>query len=210
MNESGDQAQATRTSDEGQSIAGRQKVFFLTILGLIQPNREVPVVAAHPVPVGEVSSWDEHERQLMLEEGRRQLDRQASEFDRIQSRAQQLFTVGLALSAAVAALLPTVHKAHCTWATVLWIASIAGTFIGVIGAASVMSVRADFETIDTAVLSNYERPIGPRLAADYAAMMRKGENTNASRLTVFRLAVVWIITGGLAGLLAWFVVKSPF
>jgi hypothetical protein len=208
MSKSAEQVQP-RTSDEEQETARKQKVFFLTVLGLIQPNREVPVVAAHPVPVGDISSWDKDERKLLVEEGRRQLDRQASEFERIQNRAQQLFTVGLALSAAIAALLPAVHKAHCTWATIVWIASIVMVFVGVLGAAAVVSVRADFEMIDMAVLSNYQPPVEPKLTADYAAMLRKGENTNASRLTVFRLAIVWIIAGGLAGLGAWFIVKSP-
>jgi threonine dehydrogenase-like Zn-dependent dehydrogenase len=73
---------------------------------------------------------------------------------------------------------------------------------GVAGAAAVMTVRADFKMIDTTVLSASQPPILMALAASYSRMLATGENTFATRLTVFRQAVVFVIVGGYLGLLA--------
>jgi hypothetical protein len=47
-----------------------------------------------------------------------------------------------------------------------------------------MTIRADFDVIDSAVLSSYQPPVLDKLAGDYAAMLGAGENTVATRLTV--------------------------
>jgi hypothetical protein len=70
-----------------------------------------------------------------------------------------------------------------------------------------MTVRADFNTIDTAVLSHEQRPIRNSLAAAYARMLSLGENTVATRLTVFWQAVVFVIVGGYIGLVAFLIQK---
>jgi hypothetical protein len=76
--------------------------------------------------------------------------------------------------------------------------------LGVGGAAAVMAVRADFRMIDTAVLSSYRPPVQPTLARDYSRMLGAGEDTVATRLTIFRQSVVYVILGGYFGLLASF------
>jgi hypothetical protein len=70
-----------------------------------------------------------------------------------------------------------------------------------------MTICADFDEIDSAVLSGYQSPILARLAADYAEMLAIGEDTVATRLTVFRQAVVWLIIGGYGGLITWLAVR---
>ncbi len=65
-----------------------------------------------------------------------------------------------------------------------------------------MTVRADFRTIDTAVLSSYVPPVQPELARDYSRMLHVGEDTVATRLTIFRQAALYVILGGYSGLLA--------
>jgi hypothetical protein len=79
------------------------------------------------------------------------------------------------------------------------------SFYGLLGAAAVYAVRADFVIIDATVLSGYEGNILRRLAKDYTDQ-RNSEETLATRVTLFRLSIVWLIVGGLAGLATWFLV----
>jgi len=65
-----------------------------------------------------------------------------------------------------------------------------------------MVVRADFGTIDTALLSQTTPPILRPLATSYSRMLATGENTVVTRLTVFRQAVLFVISGGYLGLAA--------
>ena len=46
-----------------------------------------------------------------------------------------------------------------------------------------------------------------KLAADYAAMLAAGENTVATRVTVFRQAAVFLIAGSYIGLIVWLTVR---
>jgi hypothetical protein len=67
---------------------------------------------------------------------------------------------------------------------VLWLMAMIVLIYGVAGAAAIMTVRADCEMIDTAVLSRREPPILRSLAACYSGMLATGENTVATRVTV--------------------------
>jgi cytochrome c oxidase assembly factor CtaG len=136
----------------------------------------------------------------MIEEGRRQLDRQLSDLEQIRGRAQWLFTVGAAITTVLAGTFAANHGQGGRLA--LWVLGIALLVVGVAGAAAVMTSRADFRMIDTAVLSGYAPPVHPLLARDYSRMLRVGENTVATRLTIFRQAVLYVILGGYLGLLA--------
>lgn len=136
----------------------------------------------------------------MIEEGRRQLDRQLSDLEQIRGRAQWLFTVGAAITTALAGAF-VANQSHGA-RLALWIVGLALLVLGVGGAAAVMAVRADFKMIDTAVLSSYKPPVQPALARDYSRMLGVGENTVATRLTIFRQSVVYVILGGYLGLLA--------
>jgi hypothetical protein len=86
--------------------------------------------------------------------------------------------------------------------TVLWLIGLGVLTYGVGGATSVMVSQADFSTIHTAVLSKSKPPIDRSLATAYAGMMAIGENTVATRLTVFRQAAVFCLLGGYLGLIA--------
>ena len=73
---------------------------------------------------------------------------------------------------------------------------------GVGGAAAILTVKADFKVIHAAVLSASTPPVDQALASSYSRMMSTGENTVATRLTVFRQAVVFSLIGGYLSLLA--------
>lgn len=177
-----------------------QWVYFAHVAGLLLPGDELPQHRAHPTSAQPLDNWDEDDLSLMIDEGRRQLDRQLSDLEGIRGRAQWLFTVGAAITTALAGAFAA-EESH-GWLLVLWILGLALLVIGVGGAAAVMTVRADFKTIDTAVLSGYNPPVRAALARDYSRMLRVGEDTIATRLTIFRQAVLYVILGGYSGLLA--------
>lgn len=64
-----------------------------------------------------------------------------------------------------------------------------------LGAAAVLTVRADFQAIHTKPLSDYTSPLEEQLARDYAEMLQSGAETVNTRLSVYRQAVVWLIDG---------------
>lgn len=180
-----------------------QKVYAMHVLGLIAPGLEIPVLKAHQVSSQPIDAWSDDDLQHMVEEGRRQLDRQLSDLTQIRTRAQWLFTVGAAITVAVAGAFTRTNPAGGILA--LWLLALALLVYGVAGAAAILTVRADFKTIDTAVLSASDSPILRALAVSYSRMLGTGENTVATRLTVLWQAVLFVIGGGYLGLIAYLI-----
>jgi hypothetical protein len=177
-----------------------QRIYLLHALGLLAPGRELPLVAADRLASADVSGWSAPELALLIEEGRRQSDRQQADLRDVRARAQWLFTVAVAALAALGAGLASARPGGALAA--LWIIGLAALVYGVGGAAAIMVARADFNAIHTAVLSAADQPVDRSLAKAYARMMALGENTVATRLTVLRQAVVWCLCGGYLGLVA--------
>lgn len=177
-----------------------QTVYLAHVIGLIAPGMEIPTFHAHQITPQPLDQWCEDDLQHMIDEGHRQLDRQLSDLERIRGRAQWLLTTGAAITAAVGTALVGKRPSGCV--LVLWVPSLVFLGLGVAGAAAVMTVRADFKSIDTAVLSNQAPPVVRVLATSYSRMLSTGENTVATRLTVFRQAVVYVVIGGYLGLIA--------
>jgi hypothetical protein len=177
-----------------------QGIYFAHVIGLISPGEEMPVFRSHQIESAPLDNWTDDDLERMIDEGQRQLDRQLCDLERIRARAQWLLTTGAAITAAVGAALIT--KRPSGEVLLLWVPALVLLGCGVAGAAAVMTVRADFKTIDTAVLSTKAPPILRTLATSYSRMLRTGENTVATRLTVFRQAVLYVIIGGYFGLLA--------
>jgi hypothetical protein len=177
-----------------------QGIYLAHVLALIAPGAETPQHEAHEITPQPLDGWSRWDRQLMIEEGRRQADRHVADLKEVRGRAQWLFTVGLAVTVAIAGALrkDTLTDGHL----VLFLASLLLLVYGLAGAAAIMAVRADFTMIDTAVLSYKPLPTERYLAEAYSRMLRSGENTIATRITIFRQAVVWVILGSYAGLIA--------
>jgi hypothetical protein len=184
-----------------------QWVYLVHVLALIWPGAKVPTLGAHEMQAQPLAGWSGAELQLMIDEGRRQADRQLAHLEQIRGRAQWLFTVGVPLVTAVVAVFGAFGAGDSGWWVALWLVSVIAAGYGVVGAAAIMTVRADFDGIDSAVLSSYQPPVLNKLATDYAAMLGAGENTVATRLTVYRQAVVWLIIGGSCALITWSAVR---
>ncbi len=175
-------------------------VYCTHLVALLMPGVEAEPHEAHKTEPASLDDWSDPDRERMIEEGRRQADRQLSDLKEVRGRAQWLFAIGAAVTVAIGGAFradgPTGIR------LVLFLASLLLVVYGLGGAAAIMAVRADFKTIDTAVLSHKPRPTVKYLAAAYSRMLREGENTVATRIAIFREAVVWMIAGGYLGLLA--------
>jgi hypothetical protein len=183
-----------------RELRHNQWIYVVYTVSLLAPGRELPVLPADQLKPKDVSQWTPEELGLLIEEGRRQSDRQQADLRDIRGRAQWLFTVAVAVLGALGVGLASGHPTMLEF--VLWLTGLALLVYGMGGAASVMVSRADFSTIHTAVLSAAQQPIDRALAEAYTRMMAEGENTVATRLTVFRQVVVFCLLGGYLGLLA--------
>jgi acyl dehydratase len=178
-----------------------QWIYLLHVLGLLAPGKTIPVYHVFPIKAADLGeNWETEDLKLMIEEGRRQFDRQWHHLDVIRGRAQWLFTVTVAVTAALAGALAKTDAGSVE--QLVLIAGLAGVIYGTAGAAAIMVVKADFTVIATAVLSHQDPPIDKALAASYSRMLNDGANTVATRLTVLRQAVVFSILGGYVGLVA--------
>jgi hypothetical protein len=136
----------------------------------------------------------------MIAEGRRQYDEQVAHLERIRDRAKWLITVTFAIGTALAAIAPDAFDD--AWSFRVWLLAAVTTTYSALGAVSILTGRADFDGIATKVLASYAPPIRPRLTRDYAEMLELGDLTVATRLTLFRQAVVWTLIGSYATLAA--------
>jgi hypothetical protein len=175
------------------------------VVSLVLPGVELPLYKSHQIKPASLDDWPEEDLDLMIDEGRRQADRQMTDFDRIGGRAQWLFTIGTAL--VVTGATRFVVHGGSGFHFALWVAALALLTLGVGGSAALMATRADFNQIDTAVFSAYADPRKHALASAYSRMLGLGENTLATRITIFRQAVVYVIVGGYVTLIAYLVTR---
>lgn len=176
-----------------------QRVYGTYVLGIARPGREVPVDQTAPeLPeAGIMSGWTDEDYTHLVEEGRRQIDRQIGDLNELRGRAQLLLTVTLGLIALEIA----VFRAAGWWLPYgLAVVGLLTTTYGAAGAVALLVVRTDLDVISATVLATYDRPpaVLEQLAIDYADMVHIGENTVATRVNLFRLAVIWVLVGGAA------------
>ena len=165
----------------------------------VNPNR--PGTISHSAEIADL--------QLIIDEGRRQLDAQSARLDLVNGRSQALLTAALAVLAFAASgfnRLDRVHRVALLACWFVWVIALSLIIVGTLLAAAVIVVRADFDAIDTTQMSHWKPPLLHKLAADYAEAVILGETTVAARITVFRLstrlvswsaivtAVMWVIT----------------
>src|SRR5438309_1053331 len=88
--------QAARTSRRKLGFWGSRANYWRHLIGLFRPGWQVVVPAAHPVEASSLQNWGDEDLKLMIEEGRRQFDRQFFDFEHVLSRAQWVFAFGAA------------------------------------------------------------------------------------------------------------------
>lgn len=177
------------------SLRDESRIYAQHVLCLVLPGRRVPVLEVHPNEPDTIDDWDSDDFKLLIEEGRRQLDRQLRDLERIQNRSQFLFTTALGLLVLAVATAKQVANRGNVIVFCAWILALGLIVLSILGAAALMTVRSDLGMIDTALATSLPRPVDKALAAAHARAVRPGENTVATRLTVYRDAVYLLIVG---------------
>lgn len=177
---------------------------YLAHLRGIWPGARVPVYEVHPGAPGDIATWETDDCQVLVDEGRRQLDAQRDQTEQIRGRSQFLFTTSLGLAAISFAGRSTVFAAKNDAPLGIWSLGLLFTTLGLLGATSVIVARKEFGSIDTAVMTTaYQPPVLPKLAAGYSRQVSKGANTMTTLLTVYRDAVLLIVLGAICWGAAW-------
>ncbi len=178
-------------------------VFLIHIVALLRPGTQVPVFKQHPVEPRETDGWNA-DHTLLIEEGRRQLDHQLGDLERIRGRSQFLFTTALALLTGVVASAKVLLLAN-VFGLLLWFGAVVLGALGMLGAASLTATSGEFRGIDAASLTYSRSPIKSKVAAAYARSVKTGANTVATRLTLYRDAVFCLVVGAALFGTAWII-----
>jgi hypothetical protein len=75
--------------------------------------------------------------------------------------------------------------------------------LGLLGSGALLTARSEFGLSHAAILSNERPPITEALAMSYAELVSVGENTVATRTTMFRDAMMLIAVGAVLVGAAW-------
>lgn len=174
------------------------RLYLRYCVTLLHPGRILPTFADPAPYTGNLDHFQEEDLTLLIEEGRRQLDRQAADLDRIRirNRAGALAPVSPTLTAAAVAKSADVLTRHWTLVAA-WATSCALAVLAVAGAAAVLAGRAVFGRMDTRLAAQDPRPTRKYLAAGYVEQVSTGEETVRTFLTAFRDAVTLTVTSAL-------------
>ncbi|WP_406377126.1 hypothetical protein [Streptomyces sp. NBC_00197] len=185
------------------TVTGRfaeARLYLIYCAALLHPGRPVPTFSQGAPITIDLDIHSDEDFAVIIEEGRRQIDRQMADLERIRNRAGALATVALALTAAVVTKTADVMKHH--WALLaMWALACALAVLAVAGAASVLTARAVFGGTDARLAAQGSRPVQRYVAEAYAENVTVGEETVRTFLTVFRDAVTLAVSSALVFLL---------
>ena len=176
-------------------------------LALIRPGMTPQFVKyAQTTEHSDLASWDHDELELLIEQGKYQLERQRNQLTDLQTRSQFLLTTALgALLFAVNRLsdiLQSESNNAIIW-TILLISAILFLFIGALGVASNVAAKNLLGTIDITLLSNVEPPRKLAVAQAYLEYVIPGENTLVTRSAIFRIAIMFLLIGTMLLAITW-------
>lgn len=186
------------------------RVYFHHIFALLVPGsspRQHAVVSKDVATPGKLIGWTDDELKLLIEECRFTLTDQSKRFDQVRTTSQILLPLAFGLAAIFGGELRGVLDTRGWWKLALlavsWIIGCLACVLAGLGAAAVLSVRAEFGRIMPTLLSKERRPILAALANGYVRQVAVGETTVSTRLTIIRDAVALLTVGVLLQLLVW-------
>ena len=187
-------------------LATRGYFFMATDTHLrgLWPGVRVPSFQVHPGPPIDIGGWGSEDCQVLIDEGRRQVDAQRDQAEQIRTRSQFLFTTAIGLAVVSFAGRSSVFSGKNDAPLAIWSLGLLLTTLGLLGTASVIVARKEFGSIDAAVMtSTYQPPVLPKLAAGYSRQVGTGANTVATLLTAYRDAVFLVMLGAICWGAAW-------
>lgn len=178
-------------------------MYLRHVRGLLIPGITVSILRTDAIEPGSLADWDDDALGIVVDEGRRQLDRQSERFDRVRSGAQLLFTTALALLVVLGASAQRVLDHDGLVLQSAWVLGLVAVASGMLGAAAILTVKTEFGGIHTALLSHSGPEPLRELAVAYTQQVSTGENTLNARVTVYRDAVWLVLVGALVQLIVW-------
>lgn len=155
----------------------------------------------------DLASWEHDELDLLIEQGKYQLERQRNHLRDLQTHSQVLLTTALgALLFAINRLSGTLRSESnnaITWTSILLIIAALFLFIGALGVASNVAAKNLLGTIDITLLSNVEPPRKLAVAQAYLEYVIPGENTLVTRSAIFRIAIMFLLIGTMLLAITW-------
>jgi hypothetical protein len=187
---------------------GEVRLYFDHVLALVVPGHRPKVPDIYGIEPGVLDEWSDSDLDLMLDEGRRELDASTALLNDLRSRGQVLFTILLAFVgfAVGGRVLATVRGS--TPFFVAWYIGLAFTGVGLLGAAAVFATTAAMGSVDAVLLSR-EPPDDLKrvIASAYPKAVKQSKLTNMARFTVLRDATWFGVLGVLIVLGAWIGLK---
>jgi hypothetical protein len=183
---------------------GELRLYAQFVMALLVPGRCPPVPDLYGIDPGSLDEWADEHLDLIIDEGRRELDAAAGALSELRSRGQVLFTVLLALIAfAVGGRVLGSVKGSAIFFAIWWI-GIVVTSIGALGAAAVFAVTAQMGAVDTVRLSlESAAEVKRSIAIAYPKAVKQSKITNMARFTVLRDATWFAVLGTILVLGAW-------
>ncbi|WP_329007639.1 hypothetical protein OG271_18160 [Micromonospora rifamycinica] len=178
------------------------RVYGWYVLAVLRPGVEVPTFGQPESFTADIERFTPDDLKIIVEEGRRQLDRQLADLEKTRSRAATLLTIGLAELAVLATSANRVFLLGVP-ARVVWAISALLVVLTIGGAASLLTSRADFGRLETRQLAGGPMPVLRQAALGYAHTVGTGEETVRTRITVLRDGVLLAVTAALLYAVIW-------
>ncbi|WP_203708619.1 hypothetical protein [Asanoa iriomotensis] len=185
------------------------RVYGYYVLAVFRPGVEVPTFGQPTDFTDSLDGLSDDDRKTVIEEGRRQLDRQLADLEKNKSRAATMLTVGLAEVGVLAAGANRAF-AHGPWTGIGWIVSALLALLALGGAVSLLTSQAVFGRTDTRAVASGPTPLQQQVAFGYADAVGWGEETIRTRITVLRDGVLLAVASAVLYALIWpFISGAP-
>lgn len=182
----------------GEGLGTEVRVFFRYVFALTRPGARVPVFGKAEPSERSVTSKDDDEQALLLEEARAQRAGQNDAMQNNQTRAATLLTVTVAELIYLVKVASNILDRSQGPVIALWGVALVFAFLGLAGTAAVLTTSAEYGGVDLIQVIDSDKPVLEELTTRYVRSLDSGARTNAARLTVLRDAV-WL--AAVAGLL---------
>ena len=140
-------------SGRGAEVRG----YLHYVVALVKPGSSVPVFHDARRPEGDITSKPKDAQDLIIEEGRIQISRQAAALQHNTTRAATLLTITVAELVFLAKSGPNVFD-HSPWVVVPWLFSVALAALALAGTGSVLTSSANYSYVDVVDLVDSNEP----------------------------------------------------
>jgi hypothetical protein len=151
----------------------------------------------------DIADFTDEQLQVVLDEGRRHLDRQRQDLERVQTRSATAATIGLAEIALLSNGGATVIRAGAFW-VIPWLMGVICVFLGVAGAVSLLTTRPTVAAPHVNEIATYAGR-HPLYCAAYAHVrdVDVGDVTLSARVTILRDVALLLVLGAVLYAAIW-------